>query len=103
MKRLSKTQLNLLECALDKLYTFLKEKFNVNYHGSVRCNVYYNLVKLHQCSPLEHVDWEVNIWLEERRIYIVTRKVEHKRISFSEGGYELHYMRSIPKTHTIYF
>ena len=76
MKKLSKNQQAVLECALDKLYTFLKEKFNVNYKGSIHCIVYDNLVKLNQGSIQDNISWEVNIWLYERRIHIVTRKVE---------------------------
>ena len=102
MNKLSKTQLYLLECALDKLYTFLKEKFNVNYHGSIHCNVYDYLVKLHQCSPLDNIGWEVNIWLEERRIYIVTRKVECHTI-YSKREYNTINMDSVPTTFNLDF
>lgn len=102
MNRLSKVQQALLECALDKLYTFLKEKFNVNYKGSIHCIVYDNLVKLNQGSTQDYITWEVNIWLEERRIHIVTRKVECHTI-YSKRKYNTINMGSVPTIFNLNF
>lgn len=102
MNKLSKEQKAVLECALDKLYTYLKEKFNEDYKGNILCIVHDNLIKLHQCSLPNHIAWEVNIWLEERRIHIITREVDHDAI-YSKRYYDLFYMGSKPTIHTVHF
>lgn len=103
MNKLSKEQQTLLEHALEKLYTFLKEKYNVDYSGNINCRVYGQIIRLNQCSLQHYIAWEVNIWLKERRIYLITREFERKRISFSEGGYDLLYMSTNPKIFNLYF
>ena len=102
MKKLTKEQQVLLEKAIAKLNTFLKEKYNVEYDNAILCLVYEDLVRITQCSTQEYIAWEVNIWLEERRIYIVTRKVEGDSVC-PECDYTLLYMGSVPTTFTLDF
>lgn len=102
MKKLSKEQQALLECALDKLYSFLKKKYKVDYHGNILCIVYNDIVRLNQCSCYDNVAWFADIVLKDRKIYISTRKVEREDV-YSEFDYELFYMSSIPIIHHVDF
>lgn len=102
MNRLSKTQLNLLDFALDNLYSFLKRKYNVEYGGNILCMVYTDIVRLTQCSCPEGVAWFADIVLKERKIYISIREVERDTIS-SKFDYDLFYMGSEPTIHTVSF
>lgn len=102
MKRLSKEQRALLECALDKLYSFLKEKYKVDYTGNILCMVYDNIVHLNQCSCPEGIAWFADIYLKERKIHLSTRKVERVTI-YSKFNYELFYMGSKPTILTVSF
>ena len=102
MKKLSKAQKMILERALDKLYTFLKEKFNVEYDGSVLFIVYDDIVRLQQCSIQNRVAWFTDISLKERKIYIITREVERELIC-SLPGYSLYYMGAEPRTFNLDF
>ena len=102
MNKLSKTQLNLLEFALAKLYSHLKMKYNVDYTGNILCMVYDNIVHLNQCSCPEGIAWFADIYLKERKIHLSTRKVERDTI-YSKFDYELFYMGSKPTIHTVSF
>lgn len=102
MNRLNKTQLNLLNFALDKLYSFLKRKYNVDYRGNILFIVYNDIIRLNQCSFPEGVAWFADIVLKDRKIYLSIRKVE-RDIIYSKFDYDLFYMGSQPTIHTIEF
>ena len=102
MNRLSKTQLNILDCALDKLYSFLKTRFSVEYKGNIRFRVYDDFIHIQQCSLPPGIAWFADIVLKERQIYISIRDVEHDTIN-SKFDYELLYMGSKPTIITISF
>lgn len=91
MNKLSKKQQAVLECALDKLYTFLREKSNVKYNGSILCIVFNGLISLNQASTQDHIAWSADINLKERKIYLITREVKRQLIN-SERVYNLFYM-----------
>lgn len=102
MRKLNKKQLTVLEHALNTLYAFLREKFNVEYTGNIFCVVYEHLIRITQCSTQDYIAWEVNIRLEERKMYIVTRKVECDSVC-PECDYTLLYMGSVPTTFKLEF
>lgn len=102
MSRLSKTQLNLLEFALAKLYSHIKMKYNIDYHSNIRCIVYNDIVHLYQCSCDDNVAWFADIVLKDRKICISTRKVKREYV-YSKFDYELFYMSSKPTILTISF
>lgn len=93
MKKFSKEQQAILECALDKIYSFLEVKFDIRYRGNHMVNVYNNYVEFTQYSLKDRIAWYVFIDLELRKTTIVTREVE--RNSFhSKHWYSLNYMSS---------
>ena len=102
MNRLSKTQLNLLDFALDKLYSFLKRKYSVVYTGNNMFGVYDDIIHLQQCSLPPGITWFADIALKERMIHITIREVEHDTIN-SKRDYDLFYMGSKPTILTISF
>ena len=102
MNKLSKTQQNLLEFALVKLYSFLKLKYNVDYTGNILCIVYDDIIHLNQCSCPNGVAWFADIVLKDRKIHISTREVERDTI-YSKFDYDLFYMGSKPTIHTVSF
>ena len=102
MKQFSKEQQTLLESALDKLYSFLKEQYKVNYSGCNTFSVYKRTVRVQQCSIPPGLAWYADIILEDRRMYLVVRKAEHYTIC-SERIYDLVYLGSRTKIHTICF
>ena len=102
MKKLSKAQKMILERAIDKLTTFLKEKFNVECDDSLLLIVYNDIVRLQQCSIPNRIAWFADISIKERKIYIITRKVERELI-YSLPSYSLYYMGSVPTTFTLDF
>ena len=93
MKKFSKEQRELLESALDKLYTFLKEKFDIRYRGNHMIYVYGNIIELKQYSLLNHIAWYAIIDFEQRTIHIETHEVERESFH-SKHWYSLHYMSS---------
>lgn len=102
MEKLSKEQQAILECALDKIYSFLEVKFNVRYRGNHMVNVYNNCVEFTQYSLKDRIAWLVSIDLKQRRIILITREVE--RDSFhSTHWYSLNYMGSQFETFYINF
>lgn len=102
MNRLSKTQLNLLDFALSKLYSHLKMKYNVDYDENNLFTVYDDIVRLQQCSIPPGIAWFADIVLKERKIYFTIRKVERDTIR-SKFEYDLFYMSSNPTIHTLHF
>lgn len=102
MNRLSKKQLNLLELALAKLYSFLKRKYSVVYTGNIMCAVYDDIVRFQQCSLPPGIAWFADIALKDRKIYISIQEVEHDTIN-SKFDYDLFYMGSKPTTYTLTF
>lgn len=102
MNRLSKTQLNLLDFALDKLYSFLKRNYSVDYNGKKLFSVYGDIVHLQQCSLPEGIAWCADIELENRKIHISTREVKRDEI-YSKFDYSLFYMGPKPTIHTVSF
>ena len=100
MNKFSKEQQALLECALDKLYSFLKEKYKVDYHSNIRCVVYNDIVHIYQWSYDDNVAWFAFIMLKDKKINIFTRKVEYV---YSKFDYEVFYMSSTPIIHHIDF
>ncbi len=102
MNKLNKEQRAILESALDKLYTFLKGKYKVDYHSNIRCIVYNDIVHLYQCSCDDGVAWFADIVLKDRKIYISTRKVEREYV-YSKFDYDLFYMSSTPIIHHVDF
>lgn len=102
MNKLSKTQLNLLEIALGKLYSHLKMKYNVDYSGNNLFCVYDDIIHLQQCSIPPGIAWFADIVLKERKIYFSIRKVERDTIC-SKRVYDLFYMGSKPTIHTLHF
>lgn len=102
MNKFSKDQKELLESALDKLYAFLKGKFNVDYHSSIRCIVYNDIVHLYQCSCEDRVAWFADIVMKDRKIYLSTREVEREYV-YSKLDYDLFYMSTTPIIHHIDF
>lgn len=102
MKRLSKTQLNLLDYALDNLYDFLKNMYKVDYSGYSILSVYKKTIRVQQCSFPPGRAWYADIILEDRKIYLVIRKAERETI-FTEREYKLIYVGSKTTIHTISF
>lgn len=102
MNRLSKTQLNLLDFALDQLYSHLKMKYNVDYDGNNRFTVYGDIIHFRQCSIPPGIAWYADIVLKERKIYFTIRKVERETIR-SKFDYDLFYMNSNYTTHSLHF
>ena len=102
MNRLSKTQLNLLDFALDQLYSFLKRKYSVVYDGNNQFGVYDDIIHIQQCSMSPGIAWFADIVLKDRKIYISIREVEHDTIN-SKRDYDLFYMGSKPTIHTVSF
>lgn len=102
MRKLNKKQLTVLEHALNTLYAFLREKFNVEYTGKIFCVVYEDIVRITQCSTQDNIAWFVDIALKERKIYIITRKVEGDSVC-PECDYTLFYMGSVPTTFQLDF
>lgn len=102
MNRLSKTQLNLLDFALDKLYSHLKMKYNVEYTGNNIFGVYDDIIHVQQCSIPPAKAWSADIVLKDRKIYISIRDAERDTI-FSRRDYDLIYMSSKPTIHTVSF
>lgn len=102
MNKLSKKQQVVLECALDKLYAFLKIRFNVDYDGNIFCIVYEDTVLLTQCSVQDYIAWFAYIALKERKIYLITREVKRDMV-YSKRDYNLLYMGSVPTTFTLDF
>ena len=93
MLKLSKEQQALLECALDKIYSFLEVKFNVKYQGNHMIIVCNNDVEFTQYSLKDRIAWFVFIDLEQRTVHLVKREVE--RDSFrSKHRSSLNYMSS---------
>ena len=93
MNNLSKKQQAVLECALDKLYTFLREKFNVDYYGNNLFQVYGDVVCFTQCLLSERIVWFAKISLKNRKIFLSTREVE-REIVYSKYNYSLFYIGS---------
>lgn len=102
MKKLSKEQQALLECALEKLYSFLKKEYKVDYHSSIRCIMYNDIVRLFQCSCDDGVAWFADIGLQGRWIFLSTRNVEREYV-YSKFDYDLFYMSDDTKIHTMVF
>ena len=102
MRKLNKKQLTVLEHALNTLYAFLREKFNVKYTGYIFCVVYKDIVRITQCSTQDNIAWFVDIALKERKMHIITREVEGDT-PYIECEYTLLYMSSQPTTHTVSF
>lgn len=102
MNKLSKEQLNLLEIALKKLYSFIKLKYNFYYTGNIVCGVYDNFVLYTQCSCPPNIAWSADIFLKKRKICFCVRYVEHDTIN-STFNYDLIYMDSEPTIHTLHF
>lgn len=92
----------ILERAIDKLNTFLKEKFNVENDDSLLFIVYNDIVRLQQCSIPNRIAWFADISIKERKIYIITREVKRELI-YSLPSYSLYYMGSVPTTFTLDF
>lgn len=93
MNKLNKEQQAILECALDKINTFLEEKYKVRYRGNHMLNVYNIYIEFTQYSLKDRIAWYTCIDLELRKITLVVREVE--RNSFhSKHWYSLHYMSS---------
>ena len=61
MKKLSKAQKMILERAIDKLNTFLKENNNNEYDDSLLFIVYNDIVRLQQCSIPNRIAWFADI------------------------------------------
>lgn len=93
MEKLSKEQQAILECALDKIYSFLEVKFNVRYRGNHMLYIYGNIIELKQYSLLDHIAWYAIIDFEQRTIHVETREVERESFH-SKHWYSLHYMSS---------
>lgn len=93
MNKLTKEQRALLEYALDKIYSFLEEKFNVKYRGNHMLIVCNNDVEFTQYSLKDRIAWFVFIDLELRTIHLVTREVERKSFH-SKHWYSINYMSS---------
>lgn len=102
MNKLGKKQKALLEHALDKLYTFIKTKLNIEVTHDYYCIVYRNTVRFFQCSMKKQIAWNVSINLKKRKIIIVTREAEVKQI-YSKINYEILYMGLEPTTYTLTF
>lgn len=102
MNKLSKKHRELLERALDKLYSFLKGKYKVDYHSNIRCIMYNDIIHLYQCSCDDGVAWFADIVLKDRKINLSTRNVEREYV-YSEFNYDLFYMSNDPIIHTIVF
>lgn len=102
MNKLSKTQLNLLDLALRKLYSHLKMKYNVKYDGNIRLSVYDDFIHLTQCSCPPNIAWSADFYLKKRKICFTIRYAEHNKIS-SLYDYDLIYIGSEPTIHTLHF
>ena len=102
MNKLSKEQQALLEKAIAKLNTFLKEKYNVEYDNAILCFVYYDIVHLNHCSIQNKLYLYADIVLKERMIYISVRKAEHDKIK-SIFKYDMFYIISRPTVYSISF
>ena len=102
MNRLTKKQQALLESALDKLYTFIKEEYKEDYIGENVFAVYNDIIRVQQCSIPPGIAWFADIVLKDRKIYMSVRKAERDRI-YSKRDYNLIYMSNDPTIHTIEF
>ena len=102
MNRLSKTQLNLLDFALDILYTFLKMRYSADYSGNNIFSVYDDIIHVQQCKIPPGIAWSADIVLKDRKIYISIREAERDTIC-SRRDYDLIYMKSKPTIHTVSF
>lgn len=102
MKRLTKKQQTLLECALDKLYTFIKEEYKEDYFGENVFAVYNDIIRVQQCSIPPGIAWFADIELKYRKIHMSIRTAERDKI-YSKRDYNLIYMSNNPKIHTIDF
>ena len=102
MNKLSKEQQALLEKAIAKLNTFLKEKYNVEYDNSILCLVYNDIVHLNHCSIQNKLYLYADIVLKERKIYISERKAKHDKIK-SIFKYDMFYIISRPTNYSISF
>lgn len=102
MNKLSKEQQTLLEKAIAKLNTFLKEKYNVEYDNAILCLVYNDIIHLNHCSIQNKLYLYADIVLKERKIYISERKAEYDKIK-SIFKYDLFYIVSGPNVYSIVF
>ena len=102
MNKLSKEQQALLEKAIAKLNTFLKEKHNVEYDNTILCLVYNDIIHLNHCSIQNGLYLYADIALTERKIYISERKAEYDTIN-SIFNFDLFYIVSGPKVYSIVF
>lgn len=102
MNKLSKTRLNLLDFALDKLYSFLKRLYSVDYSGNNVFSVYDDIIHVQQCSIPPGKAWSADIVMKDRKIYISIREAERETI-YSRRDYDLIYMSSKPTIHTVSF
>lgn len=102
MKKLTKEQQTLLEKAIAKLNTFLKEKYNVEYDNNILCLVYNDIIHLNHCSIQNGLYLYADIVLKERKIYISERKAEYDTIN-SIFSFDLFYIVSRPTVYSIVF
>ena len=102
MEKLNKTQQKLFEHALDNLYDFLKNMYKIDYNGDIKCMVCEGVIRVNQCSFPKGVAWFADIILDDKKIYVSTRKAELETI-YSERIYDLIYMSNEPEIHTIDF
>ena len=102
MKKLTKEQQALLEKAIAKLNTFLKEKYNVEYDNAILCLVYNDIIHLNHCSIQNRLYLYADIVLKERKIYISERKAEYDKIK-SIFKYDMFYIISRPTVYSIRF
>lgn len=102
MKKLTKEQQVLLEKAIAKLNTFLKEKYNVEYDNAILCLIYKNIIHLNHCSIQNGLYLYADIVLKERKIYISRRKAEYDTIN-SIFSFDIFYIVSRPKVYSISF
>ena len=102
MEKLSKKQQALLERAIAKLNTYLKEKYNVEYDNTILCLVYDDIIHLNHCSIQNKLYLYADIILKERKIYISERKAEYDTIN-SKFKFDLFYIVSGPTVYSIVF
>ena len=75
MKKFSKRQQTLLVCALEGLYSYLSEQYDISWCNHVQCIIFGDLVEILQAEDKKNIAWFAKINLMERKIYLNIRRI----------------------------